>query len=365
MKKIIAVLMILLSLIGSVYAEDTGEEEFERSFEKGQVLSFTEEEFSDSFITKIQYVEVEILKGKYKGQVVTIENALSNSYVMDVEVEVGQKVLLQIEEYKDGTTVFYIVSQVRDNYIAYLLAIFIIALIIVGRFQGVKTIFTLGVTIFFIFFVELPLLSRGYNAVLVTVVVAIFITIITVTVISGLTKKTLAAILGTCFGVVVAGGIAIFVSKQAHLTGMSMEEAVMLLSIQGDTFNFQHLLFSAILLGALGAIMDVAMSIASSIDEVHKVNNQLSFRQLFNSGMRVGRDIMGTMANTLILAYTGSALPLLLLFIAANDNLMRLSNLDVIATEVIRSLSGSIGLVLTIPITALIAVSLIKDKRFK
>lgn len=359
------IIMILLLLVGSVYAEGANEDEFERSFEKGRVLSVVDEEIDDSFITKIQYCEVEILKGPYKGQVVTIENALSNSYVMDVDVEVGQKVLIQIEEYPDGTTVFYIVSIVRDHYIFYLLLLFIVALLIVGRFQGVKTIFTLAVTIFFIFFVELPLLTRGYNAVLVTVIVAIFITIITVTVISGLTKKTLAAILGTSFGVIVAGGIAIFVSKQAHLTGMSMEEAVMLLSIQGDTFNFQHLLFAAILLGALGAIMDVAMSIASSIDEVHHVNSDLSFKELFNSGMRVGRDIMGTMANTLILAYTGSALPLLLLFIAANDNLMRLSNLDVIATEIIRSLAGSIGLVLTIPITALIAVFLIKDKRFK
>ena len=111
--------------------------------------------------------------------------------------------------------------------------------------------------------------------------------------------------------------------------------------------------------------MDVAMSIASSIDELHNVNGNLSAKELFSSGMRVGRDIMGTMANTLILAYAGSSLALMLLFTAASDNLSRLVNLDVVATEIIRSLSGSIGLVATIPITALVSVFLIKDKRFR
>lgn len=365
MKKIISVLLLIVMLTSIVVADDGHQqEEIERSFEKGLVISIEEEESEHNFISKIQYVTVEILTGDFKGEVRIIENVLSDSYVMDIDVVVDQKVLLAVEQYQDGTVEFYITSQVRDDYIMYMLLAFVIVLLIVGRFKGLKTIFTLGVTFFFIVMVELPLLIKGYNAVVVTVVVAIFITIITVTVISGLSKKSLAAILGTIVGVIVAGGLAIFVSNQVKLTGLSMEESVMLLSIQGDKINFQYLLFAAILLGALGAIMDVAMSIASSIDEVHHVNNRLSTKELFDSGMRVGRDIMGTMANTLILAYTGSSLPLLLLFMSANDSLARLVNLDVIATEVIRSLAGSIGLVITIPVTAIISVSLIKDKRF-
>jgi len=365
MKKVIAILLILMMVSGLVIADDGHRlEDIERSFEKGLVLSIEEEESDHSFISKIQHVEVEMLTGEFKGKIVMIENVISDSYVMDIDVKVGQKVLISVEIYEDGTTEFYITSEVRDHYILYMLIGFVLVLIIVGRFQGVKTIFTLGVTFFFIVMVELPLLIKGYNAVWVTVIVAIFITIITVTVISGLTKKSLAAIIGTTFGVIIAGGLAIFVSNQVKLTGLSMDEAVMLLSIQGETINFQYLLFAAILLGALGAIMDVAMSIASSIDEVHNVNAALSFKELFDSGMRVGRDIMGTMANTLILAYTGSSLPLLLLFMSANDSLTRLVNLDIIATEVIRSLAGSIGLVLTIPVTAIISVSLIKDHRF-
>lgn len=360
MKKILLIISLWLAMSGVVIAESG---ELEREYVKGVVLNIEEETSELDFIDKIQVVTIEVLDGQYKGDVIVTENVLSNSYVMDIEVVVGQKVLLAEETY-DGETQFHIISQVRDSYILGLLIVFALMLLIVGRFQGLKTIFTLGVTVFFIFMIEIPLLIKGYNALVVTVIVAIFITIITVTIISGLTKKSLASILGTVTGVVLAGGLSIFVSQKVHLTGLTSEEAIMLMNVEGVTFNFQHLLFSAILLGALGAIMDVSMSIASSIDELHNVNKELTMKALFDSGMRVGRDIMGTMSNTLILAYTGSMLPLLLLFRANSDSMVRLVNLDIIATEVIRSVAGSIGLVLTIPVTAVISVMLIKDKRF-
>lgn len=358
MKKILAIIFIMILTISCVYAE----EEIEKEYVKGRVISVEEEEIESNFITKIQYITVEILSGEKKGEIVEVENALSDSIVTDIEVEVGQKVLV-MNETLNGVEASYIVSHARDHYLTALVIVFIISLLVVGKLKGLKTIFTLAITVGFVFFIELPLLVKGYHAVAVTVVVALLVTVITVTVISGFTKKSLAAVLGTAAGVVVAGGIAIFVSTVTKVTGMSMEEAVMLLSIKGETLNFQYLLFAGILLGALGAIMDVAMSIASSIEEVHLANNSLSFRELFNSGMRVGRDIMGTMANTLILAYTGSALPLLLLFFSIEDDFIRLINLDIITTEVIRSVAGSIGLVFTIPITALISVALIKNKR--
>ncbi len=360
---ILALLTIIILTVGFSFA-DEGYEESEVTIEKGKVL-FIEEEDSDlSFISKIQYVTLEILTGEYKGEIVeNVENVLSDSYVMDIEVKLNQQIMLTIETYESGSREIYISGEVRDTYIMWLVIVFMIVLIFVGKKQGFKTIFTLFVTMFFIFKVELPLLLRGENAVMVTVAVAICITIITVSVISGFSKKSLAAIIGTTCGVIIAGGLAIFVSNQVKLTGLSNEEAVMLLNVEGVSFNFKHLLFSGILLGTLGAVMDVAMSIASSIDELHNVNNTLSFKRLYDSGMRVGRDIMGTMANTLILAYTGSMLPLLLLFMANTDSLVRMINLDVIATEIIRSVAGSVGLVLTIPITAFISVTLIKDKK--
>ena len=138
-------------------------------------------------------------------------------------------------------------------------------------------------------------------------------------------------------------------------------EAMMLAYIpQEVNFDFRSLLFSGIILGSLGAVMDVGMSISSAIEEIYNANSNITRKDLFTSGMNVGKDIMGTMTNTLILAYTGSSIPILLLFMAYETSMIKILNLDIIATEVIRSLAGSIGLVLTIPLTAFIASVLIK-----
>lgn len=357
MKKIIWI--IIFMMCSSFALAD--ENQIERIMEKGVVIHIEEEKSDLSFITKIQYVTLEIVSGEEKGLIITLENVISDSYVMDIDAKVNQKLIITKEIYSDGTSEYYITSEDRETYIYGLLLLFVLVLILVGRLQGLKTIFTLIVTLFFVFMVELPLILQGMNAVGVTVIVAIFITIITVTVITGLTKKSISAIVGTTVGVIISGGLAIFISSQVKLTGLANEEAVMLLSIPGISLNFAHLLFAAILLGALGAVMDVAMSIASSIDELHSVNNSLTKHDLFKSGMRVGRDVMGTMSNTLILAYTGSMLPMLLLFMANSDSFSRLINLDVIATEIIRAVSGSIGIVMTIPVTALVSVFLLKD----
>lgn len=129
--------------------------------------------------------------------------------------------------------------------------------------------------------------------------------------------------------------------------------------------NYQGLLFGSILIGALGAVMDIGMSIASTIDEVRKVHPEANFQNLFNAGMNVGRDVMGTMSNTLILAYTGAALPLLLLLVANNMSLSKILNMEMIAVEAVRALAGSIGLVLCIPITALVSAFMYSEFKTK
>jgi len=350
------------------YLDDEGDMEEEAGselvvFEKGVVLSVkTEEQNYDGHITQLQSVKIRLTTGKHKDEIRFIENSLSDNMTFDIPLEEGIRVVLQLEEYDDGTYDLFVMDYVRDNYIMYLLIFFIIAILFVGRWKGVKTIFTLAVTVLFVFKVHLPLILKGMNPIWVTVLVATLITIITMFFISGFKKKTLAAILGTMLGVIIAGTLAFYVGAKVRLTGLSSEEAAMLMYIpQGITFNFRNLLFSGILLGALGAVMDVSMSIASAIDEMHVLNPTISWKRLFLSGMSVGRDIMGTMSNTLILAYTGSTIPLLLLFMAYDTPFIKMVNLDIIATEIIRSLAGSIGLVLTIPITATIAVLLLKD----
>ncbi|MCF6462363.1 YibE/F family protein [Clostridium sp. Cult1] len=317
----------------------------------------------EGILTQVQHVKLEIISGKYKGQIFETENHLSDNMAYDIVVKKGDKVVVGVEEYEDNLVEVYVSDYARQNYIFYLLGLFILLIIVIGREKGIKAVITLAITIFMIIKVLLPLMLKGINPIPISVLVSIGVTVITIFLIGGINSKSISAIVGTSSGVIIAGFIAYFVGSQVRLTGLSAEEATMLMYIpQGVDFDFRGLLFSGIILGALGAIMDVGMSIASSIEEIHNANENLTKKELFNSGMNVGKDIMGTMTNTLILAYTGSSIPLLLLFMAYETSMIKIINLDIIATEIVRSLSGSIGLVLTIPLTALISTVLIKKE---
>ncbi len=361
LKKVTLVTLIILFCITII---SVGTEDIVTLDAKGVVLRVEDKGTDPISQFNVQQVQIQVLTGNYKGEIIDIENTQSGNPVYDLPVKEGDKVILLIEEFEDGNVEFNISDYARDSYIYILVALFFIVLLIIGRFNGFKTIITLGITMFAIFKILLPLILKGYNPIPITVFISALITVLTLLIISGFNKKSLSAILGTVSGVVIAGTLAFFIGTKIKLTGLSSEEAMMLLYIPQDiSFNFKDLLFSGILLGALGAVMDVSMSIASSIDEINKVNYNLSRKELFISGMNVGKDIMGTMSNTLILAYTGSAVPLILLFMAYETSLIKIMNLDIVATEIIRSLAGSIGLVLTIPITAAISVFLLKNKR--
>jgi len=231
-------------------------------------------------------------------------------------------------------------------------------LIVVGGKKGLRSLFALALTILIIFFVLFPLMLWGFNPLPTAIAISGVISLLVFWIVGGRTAKSLSAAIGTLFGVAIAGVLATVAGKMIHLTGLSSEESKMLLYSLNMKINFQGLLFSGILIGALGAVMDVGMSIASAIDEVRKVHPEANFTNLFNAGMNVGRDVMGTMSNTLILAYTGSALPLLLLFIAGDIPLTKIINLELVAEEIARALAGSIGLALCIPATALVAAAM-------
>ncbi|MGM0396951.1 MAG: YibE/F family protein [Bacillota bacterium] len=365
MKKILSLLLLAIILIaGNTSIAADMETEFINLTTKGTVLQASEiEERPEDFLS-VQYVTVRIDSGKYKDEIVDIENVLSDHAYYDIIVKEGQKVSLMIEEYPDGDYNVYISDYYRIDSIIYLLATFMILIVFIGRSKGIKSLISLGITISAVLFVMLPLILQGVNPILVSVATAVFVTVITIFLVSGINHKSISAIAGTSIGVIVAGVISFVVGNQANLTGLSAEEATMLLYIpQGIEFNFRHLLFAGIIMGALGAAMDVGISIASAIDEIHKANPNLTQRRLFRSGMNVGKDVMGTMVNTLILAYMGTSIPMLLLFMAYETELSQVFNMDVIATEIVRSLSGSIGLVLTIPLTAMIASYYTKKSR--
>lgn len=368
MKKIIyALIMVIIFSTGIVYGEELEEVTF--LTEKARVLEIIglEEIGEDHFDGQIQHVEVEILSGKYKGQTFHVENGLSDNVAYNILVKKGDKVVVAIEEEGiNGEVEVFISDYSRGDYLLYLTLIFVVLILLIGRTKGVRAIISLTLTMGSIVYILLPLILKGVDPVPISIAISIGVTVITIFLVGGINSKSISAIIGTSIGVVIAGIISYVIGSQINLTGLSAEEATMLMYIpQEISFNFSNLLFSGIILGALGAVMDVGMSISSSIDEIYKANNELTTKELFDSGMNVGKDIMGTMTNTLILAYAGTSIPLLLLFMAYETSIVKIMNMDIIATEIVRSLSGSIGLILTIPITAIIASTLVKRDKEK
>lgn len=315
---------------------------------------------------KVQYVEIEVTKGPHKGQKIYFENRIDSSFVVNLNLKKGSRVLVFIEDKEDGSIEGYVSELQRDHILLILIIAFLIVLLIVGKIKGLKAFLMLLLTGVVIWKIYIPMLLKGFDPILLSIFSLTIITIITLVVISGLNKKTLVAIIGTLGGLIIAGVLAIVVGNLAQLTGLGNEEAQMLNFIPQDIqLNYRGLLFSGILIGALGAVMDVSMSVASATYEMFQLNPDISKKQLFSSGLNVGRDVMGTMSNTLILAYTGGALPLLLLFQAHSISNVEMINREMIASEVVRALTGSIGLILTVPITAFIAAIIYSKKKQK
>ena len=313
-------------------------------------------------VSNVQTVKLKILEGSLKGSVFIVKNEMTDNPAYNVEVKPGQEVIVALDHNREGKLEVNIADYNRTPVLAWLLAAFLAAFLIFGGKQGFKSLLALAITVLLVGYVLLPLSLEGYNPLLVSVVICLAATATSIVLIAGFTKKSLAATLGTLGGVIVAGVAAQLVIIYSPLTGLSSEEAQILrgsVLVQQPPF-YSGLLAAGMLIGALGVIMDVGISIASSISEVSKADSKLSMKELYDSGMNVGRDIMGTMTNTLILAYTGGALPLMLL--ATQMPSIKLLNLDLFATEVASALSGSLGLVFTIPLTAIIAAKVMSPK---
>ena len=355
------ILFILLFFGAATFAEGPLQPQYAKA-RVMEVETFEHAPLAESKIKEIsQQVTLKVLSGKFKGEIITVEHMASSMMGGEMVLRPGDKVILFVDENPtpaesaDGSPVFNVADFARDTPIYWLAFLFALILIIIGGMKGVKSLVSLIITIGLIFLVLFPLTLWGFNPLLVSVVIAGIVSLIVFRIVGGKSVKSMAAAIGTLLGVAIAGVLAYVVGNMTHLTGMSSEESRILLYSMDLRINYQGLLFGSILIGAMGAIMDVGMSIASAIDEVRKVHPEANFKNLFNAGMNVGRDVMGTMSNTLILAYTGSALPLLLLLIANNMSLSKILNMEMIAVEAVRALAGSIGLVLCIPITALIS----------
>ncbi len=320
-----------------------------------------EVEYSGGEVTlNLQYVEVKVLEGPYRDKTLKAEYQLNQG--MDIKYNIkalksGDKVFVYIQEDEAGSIQqVYITEIVREKYLLFLVILFVVILLLVGRTKGLKALISLIITIFAVIKVLLPAILAGYDPILVSIGICVVVICISLLIISGYNKKTLAAFLGTTGGVLFAGIIAILIGTAAKLSGLGDEESQMLMYIPHNVvFDFKGILFSGIIIGTMGATMDVGMSIASAMHEIHENSPEISKLALIRSGMNIGRDTMATMANTLILAYAGGSLQLMLLLLAYQTPASEFMNWDMIVSEILRAVCGSLGIIISIPVTAITA----------
>lgn len=327
------------------------------SIENKDVETIQLNETSTQQITTIQFKE-KLLTGPNRGKTVTSIQTLDSTYAKQhEEVKEGSKIITYYEPEVEGKTEQYSFAEYyRSDALIFLVALFLILIVFIGRSKGFFTIVSLIITVLAIFCVFIPAIINGRNVYATTIVVSIFTILMTLLLINGWNKKTLCAILGNIGGIAVAGIIAIIMSKLLKVTGFVDEEYAFIMTAQlKKPLDLIGLVWSGIVIGSLGAVMDVAMSISSAMNELSENMEKKSFKKMLKSGMNIGRDAIGTMTNTLILAYVGSSIATVLLLTMYSKNLMYLFNIEMIVVEVMQSIVGSLGILFAVPATAVFA----------
>ncbi len=326
-----------------------------------EVTSTDEKEYeygmNDKHKERIISFKAKILSGKEKGKTIDAKQQISDIYAYkQTEVKKNSKVILMKVNYYDDAE--YMMSEyVRSDSLIYLSIIFIIFLIIFGRLKGLNTIISLIFTCLAIFLVFIPAVLANQNIYLWSIITCLFIIIMTLLLINNFSKKTICASIGCFLGVISTSLLTVIMTKILDLTGLINEEAYYIQTIDtSNPFDLKAIIFGGIIIGAVGAIMDVAVSISASLLEVYenaKKENK-NFKTLMKSGITIGRDMMGTMSNTLVMAYIGNSLSTTLLLVVYSGSVLELINREMIIVELLQILVGSFGLLLTIPFSSLV-----------
>ncbi len=333
-----------------------------QTFEKGVVTEVLVDNLQpDGTRVGEQRVAVRMTTGVRKGQV--IEMTSSAGYLFGATCTPGLRVIV-MQSVAGDTTVSSVYSQDRGGVLLLFAALYLVALVVIGGKQGLKGALGLAFTFLAIIFLYLPLVYLGWPPLWTSVLICAVTTAVTMYFIGGPTRKTVVASAGTVAGVVIAGLVAAIFGAATGISGWNVSDIETLITLWNTNgINVGELLFAGLLISSLGAVMDVAMSVASSMGEVLAQNPSMSRGALFASGMRIGRDMMGTDSNTLILAFAGGSVSMLVLDYAYDLPILQILNSNNIGISVMQGLAGSFGVVLAVPVTVALATLLYTAKR--
>lgn len=323
-------------------------------FVNGKVIEVVEDYMDEEHYTREQILRVRLVETPYEGKEIVINHSINLTTLQQLIISENDNIIVWINTYDTHLENCRVYSFAREDYLLYLALIFIAMVLLLGGKKGISAIISLAITLGLVFFLFFPMVINGVDPIISALLICGISAIITLVIIGDFKEKTYAAIIGTIGGISFSIVLTYIFGYLTNIQGIGDEYAEMLLYVpNASNYNFRDLLYAGIIIGTLGAIMDICMSISSAMEEIEQANKRITNMQLFLSGIRIGKDVLGTMTNTLILAYVGSSINLILVFYMYGLTLKQFINRDEIASEIIRSLTGSIGLVLAIPITAL------------
>ncbi len=368
MKKLLIPLSLILYMLllnTNALAEISKKKYYdERIYCRAKIVEIEKQRIDEGAASLIETrVHLKILDGAFKDQKKTAIFKGEDDLPKEMFYKEGDTVFIGISSVGSDDPVEYISLYDVDNTtgIVILMVLLCIAILIVGRIKGIFSLIALIVTILLLFLILIPLTLKGYPPLPIAVLISLFSILITLPVIAGLRLKTLAAILGASSGIILASLLAVLFGWFMHLSGIVTNEMLTVFYASSININLRGLALSGMIIAALGAIMDVCISIASSTAEIFSANPKITQREAFRSVLTVGTDILGSMVNTLILAYVGSSLSLILLISMRFESSMpfwMLFNYNPVLSEIVKSVVGSIGMFMSIPITALLSVKM-------
>lgn len=309
-----------------------------------------------------QLCEVEILQGKFKGETVTGSNRLSGSLEQDKIFAVGDKILVTLDYTGDEIRVATLVDHYRINYEILLVGVFMIFLVGFSGIVGIKAILSFIFTILAMWKLLIPLFLMGYNPILIGMVTTIILVCLIIGLVYGIDRRSLAGIIGALAGSIVTCFMALFFVSRFKIHGAVMSYSEMLLYSGYENLNLTEIFIASIFIASSGAVMDVDVDITSAVAEVVEKKPDITRTEAIKSGINVGRSIMGTMMTTLLLAYSGGYIGLLMVFMAQGTPIINILNLKYVSSEILHTLVGSFGLITVAPFTAIASGILLAER---
>ena len=348
MKRLIIGIFLWLSMAGLAYAYE------ESAIVKVMDVVEEKEMDFDGIKQPYQLLEAVIIKGENTGETIYISNgeylaANVRSY------QAGDKLVVGLEKMEGEADYYYIVDFVRTDALAKLVVIFVVVTLVVAKWRGFWSMVAMALSFGIIFKFILPNILAGSNPIMVAVGGALAIVPVTFYMSHGLNKKTTVAVVATIITLIITGILAVVFVEMSKLTGLAAEEAGFVVSEMGNKINLKSLLLAGIIVGVLGVLDDVTVSQAGVVEKLSQAGGMDKYG-VYKKAMEVGRDHIASMVNTLILVYAGASLPLLLLFVNNPHPFDEIINYEVVADEIVRTMVGSIGLVLAVPIATALAV---------